>query len=135
MAVFKNWIYQLVAFIARVHDSIVAYNKSMGSPYKDTGLHFIVIGLFGLLLFLLVLPVFRFLTRRGRYGLMAWLFTFSTVLFVIFAIEVGQYLTKTGSLHTRDIAYGIAGFLAASAVIALAYLLARLMRWIFKKEK
>lgn len=135
MAVLRKWLYQLVSFVARFHDSIVDYNQGTVVPFTDKELHFIVIGLFGLLLFLLVLPLFRFLTRRGRYGLMTWLFTFSTVLFVVFAIEVGQQLTRTSWMQMWDIVYGIAGFLAASVLIALGYLLLSLIRWLFRKEK
>ena len=135
MALLKGWLYQIVTFIAHVHDSILVLNEGITTPFTDTQLHFIVIGLFGLLLFLLVIPLFRFMTRRGWYGLMAWLFTFSTVLFVNFAIEVGQHLTQTGSLQIQDIAYGTAGFLAASAVIAAVYLLVSLIRWLFRKYK
>ncbi len=135
MAVFKDWLYRFLTFIARFHDSIVSYNQGIAAPFTDKELHFIVIGLFGLLFFLLAIPLFRFLTRKGWYGLMAWLFTFSTILFITFAIEVGQLLTKTGSFQTMDIAYGIAGFLAASAIIAAVYLLVSLIRRLFQKDK
>ena len=135
MAAFKDWLYRIVTFIARVHDSIIAYNEGTTTPLTDKELHFVVIGLRGLLLFLLAVPLFRFLTRKGWYGLMAWLFTFSTILFITLAIEVGQRLTRTGSLQIMDIAYGIAGFLAVSALIAAVYLLVSLIRWLFRKEK
>ena len=135
MALIKDWLYQIVTFVAHVHDSIIAYNEGTATPFTDTQLHLIVLGLLGLLLFLLMIPLFRFMTRRGWYGLMAWLFTFSTVLFINFAIEVGQFLTRTGSFQIRDIAYGTAGFLAASAVIAAVYLLVSLIRWLFRKDK
>ena len=135
METLRKWLYQIVTFVARVHDRIADYNQGTEAPLTDKELHLVVIGLFGLLLFLLVIPLFRFLTRRGRYGIMAWLFTFSTVLFVVLAIEVGQQLTKTSRMQLWDIVYGIAGFLAVSAVIALLYLLFSLIRWLLGKEK
>ena len=132
MAAFKDWLYRIVTFIARVHDSIIAYNEGTTTPRTDKELHFVVIGLLGLLLFLLAVPLFRFLTRKGWYGLMAWLFTFMTILFVTFSIEEGQRLTNTGNFQLLDIAYGVMGFLAVSAALGLIYLLYLFIRWLRK---
>jgi len=120
----RNWLYELVAFIARVHDELWEVNRRLRSPaFTDKEMHFIVTAVFGLLLFLLVLPLFRFLTKHGRAGLMAWMLVFMTVLFVTFAIEVGQRVTGTGGLELGDIVYSVVGFLAASVALGLLYLL------------
>lgn len=129
----KNWLYALVILIAKVHDSLLAYNYALPSPYTDKEMHFVVVAAFGLLFFLLVLPLFVFLTRHGRAGLMAWLFTFMTILFVALAIEEGQRLTRTGSFQLLDAAYGIVGFLAASVALGVLYLLYLFIRWLFRK--
>ena len=129
----REWLYQIVVFIANVHDSVWAYCKSNALPFTDKDLHFIVIGAFGLLLFLLLIPPFILLTRRPRPGLLAWLFTFSGVLFVAFAIEVGQEMTGTGGMELEDIVYGVVGFLVASAGVWLLYFLYRLLRWLIRK--
>ena len=130
----KDWLYKIVSGIAYIHDSIWHYVGTLPLNLTDKDLHFIVFGLFGLALLLLALPLFRLLTRLGKYGLMAWLFTFSTVLMICFAVEIGQYITKTGSLQFSDIVYGIYGFLAVSAIVGLLYLLVRAIRSIFKKD-
>ena len=119
----KNWLYALVVYIANIHDRLVTYNRMLSSPYSDKEMHFAVVAAFGVLFFLLVLPLFLFPTRHGRAGLMAWLFTFMTILFVTFAIEEGQRLTDTGNFQLLDIVYGIVGFLTVSAALGLVYLL------------
>ena len=129
----KNWLYELVVFIAKVHDKLVAYNRMLSAPFSDKEMHFIVMAVFGLLFFLLVLPLFLFLTRRGRAGLMAWLFTLMTILFVTLSIEDGQRLTGTGNYQLLDIVYGIMGFLAVSVCAGLLYLLYLLIRRLFRK--
>ena len=121
--------------IARVHDSIYELNADSGLPFTDKQLHYIVIGLFGLILFLVALPLFRALARRGHTGLLAWLFTMAAVAAVSFAIEIGQQQTGTGNMDLEDIVYGLEGFLAVSALIALLYLAGCLLRWLFGKEK
>ena len=129
----KNWLYELVVFIARVHDAVADYNRTLSSPLTDKEMHFVVVGGFGLLFFLLILPLFIFLTRKNRAGLMAWLLTFMTVMFVTFAIEIGQKMTGTGGMELADIVYGAVGFLAASAVLGILYLLYLLIRWLLEK--
>ena len=134
LAILKEWLYRIVVFIAEVHDSILAYNRKLSTDFTNSELHFIVIGLLGLLLLLFTWLFFSFLTRRGKSGLMAWLFTFSTVCFITFAIEVGQHLTKTGKMELEDIVYGIMGFLAVSVPVAALYWLIRFFRWLFRKK-
>ena len=134
MDLLKDWLYIIISKIAYVHDSIERFARTLPVRFTDKDLHFIVFGLFGLCLFLLVVPLFRLLTRLGKYALMAWLFALSTVLMICFAVEVGQYMTKTGSMQYSDIVYGISGFLVVSAIVGLLYLLICLIRSIFKKD-
>ena len=119
-------------YIAHIHDKLWDYNSSTASPFTEPEMHFIVMAVFGLVLFLLLLLPFRFLTLRGRWGFMAWLFTFMTVLFITFAIEVGQEVTGTGGFGLDDIVYGVVGFLAVSAVVVLLYLIYRFIKGLFR---
>ncbi len=128
----RDWLYELVAFIAQLHDRLWELNTLQVSPLDDKQMHFVVTAAFGLMLFLLIQPVFRFLTKHGRAGLMAWMLAFMTVLFVTFAIEIGQRVTGTGNLELSDIVYSVVGFLAVSAVVGLLHLLFRFIRWIFR---
>jgi TRAP-type uncharacterized transport system fused permease subunit len=130
MKILKNWLYQIVTCIAWFHDRIVAQSTGFSSEE----LHFIVLGVFGLCLLLLAYPIFRYLTRRGCAGIMTWLFAFSAVLSVCFAIEIGQHLTKTGTMQLEDIVYGMIGFFAASVCFALLYLLVRFIKHLFQKK-
>ena len=130
MGQLRLWLYQTIAFIARVHDTIAAYNRALAYPFSDKEMHFIVSAAFGLLLFLLILPLFCVLTKHGRAGIMAWMLAFMTVLFVTFAIEVGQQVTGTGGLELEDIVYSVVGFLAVSVGVWVLYLLYLLVKWI-----
>jgi hypothetical protein len=133
VAELKEYLYQIVAWIARIHDSMWEYNRSFSSPFTDKELHFIVIGAFGLVLFALSFLLFKLLTRLNRSGVMAWLFSFSVVLFVTFAIEIGQFVTSTGNMELEDIVYGIVGFFAASVGAALLYGLFCLLRALIRQ--
>lgn len=135
MDLLKDWLYIIISKIAYIHDSIERFARTLPVRFTDKDLHFIVIGLFGLVLLVLVLPLFRALTRHGKSGLMAWLFTLSAVLTISFAIEVGQHMTQTGKMDLGDIVYGNLGFLAVSAVVGLVYLLLCLILRILKSDK
>ena len=131
---YKEWLRTIVVWIAGIHDRLLEYSNVLPSPLTDKDLHFLVIGAFGLVVFILSFFLFRLLSRLNRYGMMAWLFSFAVVLFVAFAIEVGQHLTKTGSLQLGDIAYGVAGFVFASVGAAALYLVFCLLRWLFRAK-
>lgn len=135
MDLLKDWLYIIISKIAYIHDSIERFARTLPVRFTDKDLHFIVIGLFGLVLLLVALPLFRALTRRGSFGLMAWLFTLSTVVMISFAIEIGQVTTGTGRMEMEDIVYGLLGFLAVSAVVGLVRLMLCLLRRILKRDK
>ena len=131
---YKEWLKEIVVWIAGIHDRLLEYSNVLPSPLTDKDLHFLVIGAFGLAVFIFSFFLFRLLSRLNRYGMMAWLFSLAVVLFVAFAIEVGQHLTKTGNLELGDIAYGVMGFIYASAGAAVLYLVFRLIRWLFRAK-
>lgn len=124
----REWLYAVIIGIAEFHDRTWAYNRGLESPFTDKQLHFFFFGLLGLLLLLVVWPLFRCLARRGQAGLMAWLMCFFALLAFAFAVEIGQLLTRTGSMELGDIVYGVVGFFAASALAAALYWLYRLIR-------
>ena len=135
----KDILFFIVAFFARVHDTIMLYNDSTAEPFSDKQLHFLVIGFFSLLMLILLYPFFLFLVRHSCVGIITWLFGFLFIVFTCFSIEFGQQLTNTGKMELGDIAYGVMGFFSASGVAALLLLLLKgiilLFRLIGKRRK
>lgn len=120
----KQALYQIVMLIARIHNRIMTINDAFEINFSDKELHFLVIGLLGLMLFLAVNPLVHALARKGKMNLITWIYTF-TVLFVLtFAIEIGQYVTSTGNMELLDIIYGLGGFILIYGAYAL-------FRWVF----
>ena len=122
----KQLIYQAVIYMARFHDWIWALNRKLSLGFSDKQLHFLVIGVFGMLLFCVIHPLFRLLLKHDLTVAISWIYVFSLVLSVTFAIEIGQYLTHTGRMELGDVASGMQGFLTMFA----AYLL---IRWAVNK--
>ena len=122
----KQLLYTLVMLIARIHDWILLLNDRFEVQFSDKELHFWVIGLLGLGIFLLVHPLFRKLAEKNRIRSISWIYTFTIIVVVTFAIEIGQYVTGTGQMEFADIASGLLGFFAIFAIYAAIYGIKRL---------
>ena len=123
----KQLIYQAVIYMARFHDWLWKLNLRLPSHFSDKQLHFLVIGVFGMLLFCVIHPLFRLLLKHDLTVAISLFYVLTLVLSVTFAIEIGQYLTRTGRMELGDVASGMQGFLTMFG----AYLLIRwAVRWI-----
>ena len=112
-------IYRFTMLAARLHERILGINDSRGYYFDDKQLHFIVIGIFGMLLIFVLYPLFKFLAKREHTMVITWLYVFTVILVLTFAIEIGQWYTGTGVMESEDIAYGVTGFLVMFLIFAI----------------
>ena len=128
----RDLLYRTVALMAEIHDRIPTLNDRFPTILSDKQLHFLVIGLLGMLLFFIVHPIFQTLIRHGRGIVVSWFYVLTLILVITFGIEVGQQVTHTGRMEFADMVFGVLGFLALFAVFAvlrgLMLLLARSRR-------
>jgi TRAP-type uncharacterized transport system fused permease subunit len=115
----KEMIYQIIYYVARVHDQILSINDDGGYYFNDKQLHFLVIGGVGLAMIFVIYPIFKLLAKYGHTMVIAWLYVFTLVLVICFAIEIGQWYSGTGRPEAADIMCGIGGFLFMFAVFAI----------------
>jgi len=118
-----------------IHDRVLRINDAGGWYFDDKQLHFIVIGVFGMLLLFVLYPIFKWLAKRDHTMVITWLYVFTLVLVFSFAIEIGQWWTGTGSMEGRDIAYGVAGFLVMFLIFALLRALYHAIRDLTERDK
>ena len=116
-------IYFIVNLIIKLHNKFLSINDNSGLALSDKQLHFIIIGLFGFGLLVVVQPLFRWISKH--YGLLFITFSYvlTIVLVVSFAIEIGQAYTGTGTMDFYDVASGILGFFVAFAVYLILYII------------
>ena len=112
-------IYTFTTWVARVHESVLRINDAGGWYFDDKQLHFIVFGIFGMMLIFVLYPLFKLLARYDHTMVITWLYVFTVILVLAFAIEVGQWYTGTGVMESQDIAYGITGFLVMFFIFAV----------------
>lgn len=117
-----KYLRMLVAWTARAHSAILSLNDSFEMNFSDKELHFLVIGAMGLVLILLVYPVFKWLANRNRVLAITWIYVLTVLTVVTFAIEIGQRVTGTGDMDFGDIVAGMGGFFAVTVVIAALHL-------------
>ena len=114
----KELLYQAVDWVAMIHHKISRLNDHFEGTLSDKQLHFLVIGILGLLLVFMIHPLFLHLSKTNHVMIITWIYVFTLILVITFAIEIGQRLTKTGDMEFADIVFGIGGFIVMFAVFA-----------------
>ena len=127
-------IYRFTTWASRVHDSVLRINDTGGWYFDDKQLHFIVFGMFGMLLIFVLYPIFKALARRDHTMVITWLYVFTLVMVLSFAVEIGQWYTGSGHMDSEDIAYGISGFLVMFIIYALLRGLYHAIRSMVKRD-
>ena len=115
----KGLLYQAVNWIATVHDKISQMNNQFEGTLSDKQMHFLVIGILGILLIFIIHPLFRHLSKTNHVMVISWIYVFTLILVITFSIEIGQRLTGTGDMEFADIVSGIGGFIFMFAIFAL----------------
>ena len=115
----KEMLYKAVKWIARIHDGINRINDNGQYGFTDKQLHFFVIGILGLGLTMLLYPLFKALVRHEKALTITWIYVFTVLIVITFAIEIGQGFTHTGTMDFDDIVSGIFGFVIFFAIFAL----------------
>ena len=115
----REWIYRAIYWVAEIHNQILSINDRGGWYFNDKQLHFIVIGVLGMIGIFIFYPLFKLLAKYDHEMVIAFLYVFTLVLVVSFAIEIGQWYTGTGTMDSQDMAYGITGFLVMFLIFAI----------------
>lgn len=120
---FEMLLRELTLIMAQVHDSLMRINDGFELRLGDKDLHFVIMALAAMLLFFLVHAVFR---RLAKWSITAvsFIYVFTVMTVLGFAIEIGQRISGTGEMDFADIVAGLYGVLAFFAVYTAYRLLA-----------
>ena len=134
----KELLYWIVGIIAKFHDKIMSLNNAFEANFTDKELHFLVIGLLGMAMLFVIYPLFKYLAKHNHEMVIAWIYVFTVVVVITFAIEIGQNITGTGHMEFADIMFGLVGFMSmfiAFCILRLIYhgILRLIRRWRKKK--
>ena len=96
-------LYKIVELIAKIHNYLLTLNDDYEFYFTDKELHFIIIGLLGMAMVLVIYPIFKHLIDKKRYLTLTWIYVFTIIIVITFAIEIGQKITNTGAMDFGDI--------------------------------
>ena len=113
-------LYNFVMLITRVHNYLLTLNNQFENSFTDKELHFLIVGAFGLGLVFVLHPIFLWLAKHDHTMIISFLYVFTVVLVLTFAIEIGQGYYGTGAMEFDDVVYGVAGFLSFFLVFAVS---------------
>ena len=128
-------LYNFVIFITKIHDYLLGMTMKYNSSLTDKELHFLVIGIFGIALVLVLHPVFHFLAEHGHTMVVTFLYVLTVVLVITFAIAIGQGYYGTGAVELDDVIYGVMGFLAFFAVFSVIRGIFHMIMNAFRKDE
>lgn len=117
-----RFLYYMVSGISRIHDKLLQINDSSALFLTDKQLHFVVMGLVGMGLLLVIYPLFLALSKKHVLTI-AWIYVFTVMVVLSFAIEIGQGITDTGSMDLEDVISGLAGFMLLFFIFAVLRLI------------
>lgn len=125
----------VINIISKFHTKIMTLNDTFGWALTDKWLHFLVIGMFGFCMLLVIQPLFKWFATHDGVLFVTFIYVFTVILVVTFAIEIGQAYSGTGDMDFYDIASGVAGFFVFFAIYLLGYLGKKKLDQNEKKDK
>ena len=115
----KAFLYAIVEIIARIHSRLLELNDAYEYNFTDKELHFLIIGALGMAMIFVVYPVFKWLARNNHIMVISWIYVFTLIIVITFAIEIGQRVTHTGAMEFADIMFGVFGFISMFLIFSV----------------
>jgi len=130
----KEFILLLAEIINTLHDLIFAISNRAGLNLTDKDLHLWVFGIVGILAFILVNVVFKYLAQFSITAI-SFIYTFTVLVVIVFAIEIQQKLTGRGNMEFHDAVISLWGFILFFAGYLAIKGIFNLMKKLFYKKK
>ena len=131
---FESILYEGTMIVAQIHESLMHLNDNFELYFGDKDMHFIVMAVLGMILFFMVHFVFK---RLAKWSITAisFIYVFTVMTVLGFAIEIGQKITGTGDMDFQDVVAGLYGVLAFFAVYTVYRLIVLLVRQLMRGRK
>ncbi|MGG4263820.1 hypothetical protein [Peribacillus simplex] len=133
----KEFILILAEIVNNLHDFILFFvSDTLNSNATDKDLHFWIMGIIGIIIFLFVLFLSNLISRM-RFGItiLSFLYTFTVMVVLVFAIEIQQALTSRGNMEFQDAVVGLWGFIVFFLVFAIVSSIFLLVKNFFKQSE
>ncbi len=115
----QAFLYGIIDIISDIHTYLLSLNDAYEANFTDKELHFLVIGIVGMALTFIIHPLFTILAKKNHVLVISWIYVFTLVLLMTFAIEIGQKVSGTGAMEFADIVFGVWGFMFMFLIFAI----------------
>ena len=115
----NRFLMYMIDFIYTAHNEILGLNDAYEYNFTDKELHFLIIGILGMCLIFVIYPLFKWLAKKDHVMVIAWIYVFTVIIVLTFAIEIGQKVTHTGAMEFADIVFGIGGFVVMFLIFSI----------------
>ena len=130
----KTFLYKIIELISDAHSFFLSLNDAYEYNFSDKELHFLVIGVLGMAFIFVVYPIFKWLAKHDHVMTIAWMYVFTLIIVITFAIEIGQKVSGTGTMDFADIVFGVVGFICMFAVFAIVRMIWHVIRQLWRKH-
>ncbi|MCG2769569.1 MAG: hypothetical protein ABIK79_09630 [Chloroflexota bacterium] len=121
-----------VSVINRLHDILLLVVGKLGLRFNDKQLHFWVLGLIGIVLFVAVDVAFRRISKWSVSAL-SFIYTLTVLVVIALSMEIQQQITRRGALDFNDIIAGIWGFIVLLGLYVLVRIAIRVGSKLYQK--
>lgn len=126
---------KIIAEIVNIfHDIIMDVATILGWQATDKDLHLWIIGIIGIISFFIVQFIFKRLAAWSIKSI-SFIYTFTLILVLVFAIEIQQGITGRGNMEFADAVAGINGFLLFFGIYLVITLFFKGIKKIVNKQK
>ncbi|MFG6495394.1 hypothetical protein P8610_08560 [Fictibacillus sp. UD] len=130
----KEFIKLTAEAVNHLHDLLEDFSAEMGYQLTDKDLHFWIFGVLGILFFIFVHLLFIWISTLSMTAI-SFLYTFTVLLVVVFAIEIQQKITGRGNMEFADAIVGLWGFLVFFFVFLAVKFSYMLVSYMIKTKK
>ncbi|WP_202708945.1 VanZ family protein [Sporosalibacterium faouarense] len=103
------------------HDMIQLILSIIGVQVSDKSLHFIIFGIIGMIMFLIVDITFKWISKWSITAI-SFIYTFTFLAIFALSVEIQQKITGRGNMEFNDIVAGILGFVTLFGAYAFVRL-------------
>jgi len=124
----------IVEIINELHDVFTKFFKGVGMQFSDKQLHFIIIGVIGMLIYFVVNKLFKAISKYS-ISVLSFIYTVTVLMVIVFGIEIEQKITNRGNMEFADIVAGLWGFTALFLIYIIIYCSTLLIKRGIKKYR
>ena len=120
----------IAAILDFLHIAFIKLSQLLGFSLTDKQLHFWIIGITGILFFIVVDLFFREISKFSITAI-SFIYTFTLLVVFVFALEIEQKITGSGVMEFKDILFGLWGFIVFFGV----FLAIKIPVYLIKKHR